>query len=509
MIVGTIAWISRSTPSQVERPAGGGGSQEQKLSIRSGPRSPVTVTQHTGLTSEEMEAVIAPLLAQVADAYEHVGALKEQLGEALRRAEAAERGAATAGEREEVAGVLQALRESGDASRLLAFLMAELQRDKDDVVARNREIAAVAYVTGDIGIAEDALKEILARRPDDTEAINRLGHIRLLRGELDQAEDLYEQALRLGEERRDERARASAYGNLGAVHQTRGDLHKAEEMYMKALEISEQLAWLEGMASAYGNLGLIYRTRGDLDGAEEMHTKSLEIETKLGRLEGMAKQYCNLGLIHQTRGDLDRAEEMHTKSLDIETKLRWLEGMGRQYSNLGLIHLTRGDLDRAEEMQRKSLEIDEKLGRLEGMATDYGNLGVIYLTRGDLDRAEEMLRKSLEIDDRLGRLEGTATDYANLGGIYRARGDLDCAEEMHKKSLEIDKKLGWLEGMANNYANLGSICCDDRGDVARAREYWTNARDLYREIGIDHMAKQMQDWLDGLGTADIRLETRD
>jgi hypothetical protein len=68
---------------------------------------------------------------------------------------------------------------------------------------------------------------------------------------------------------------------------------------------------------------------------------------------------------------------------------------------------------------------------------------------------------------------------------------------MHRKSLEIEEKLGRLEGMASDYANLG-VVREARGDVAGARHYWVKARDLFARIGMPHMVKQVQEWLDGL-----------
>jgi len=85
----------------------------------------------------------------------------------------------------------------------------------------------------------------------------------------------------------------------------------------------------------------------------------------------------------------------------------------------------------------------------------------------------------------------------NLGLIYRTRGDLDRAEEMHRKSLAIEEKLGRIEGMASDYANLGSVY-KKRGDQAKAHEYWQLAKETYAKAQMPHMAKKMQDLIDGL-----------
>jgi len=51
--------------------------------------------------------------------------------------------------------------------------------------------------------------------------------------------------------------------------------------------------------------------------------------------------------------------------------------------------------------------------------------------------------------------------------------------------------------MAKAYSNLGVIY-KERGDFKQARDLWTRARDLSAKIGMPHMMKQVQDFLDSL-----------
>ena len=45
---------------------------------------------------------------------------------------------------------------------------------------------------------------------------------------------------------------ANQYGNLGTIHAMRGDLDEAENMYRQALATNEELGRKEGMAAQYG-----------------------------------------------------------------------------------------------------------------------------------------------------------------------------------------------------------------------------------------------------------------
>jgi len=291
-----------------------------------------------------------------------------------------------------------------------------------------------------------------------------------------------------------------------AVEVYRGKLAKAKKEQIKpdalsATRLAEHVLAAEG-EKAFVNAFVKECTRplvnlGLLDATISLSEKAFEIVEKGSKEEAAA--LGNLGLIYRTKGDLDKAEDMHNKSLEIEKKLGDLEGMAADYGNLGSVYYMRGELDKAEEMHLKSLEIKEKLGLQEGMANSYGNLGVVYRQRGELDKAEEKFKKIVKIHEKLGNQEGLAIDYGNLGLIYQDRGDLDKAEEMHKKALEIDEKIGHFEGVARHSANLGLVY-QKRGDIGKAREYWEKAVGLYRRIGMPHMVKEVEGWIEGVDT---------
>jgi len=426
-------------------------------------------------------------------AEEQIEQLKTELAKAVERIKKLQ----AEGNRPDAEKALEELRESGDMMRLQELLIQDRDEHRDALIQRNREIAAVAYLRGDIDIAIEAIDEILKELPEDLFALNQMGHIHKLRGKLKDAEDCYRRVLELGSDRNYEGVQAVALCNLGLIYKTRGDLDKADEMHRKSLEIEKKLGRPEGIARQYGNLGSIYLTRGELDKAERAFLKILKIHEELDDKEAKAIDYLNLGLIYRKQGDLDNAEEMHLKSLEIDKKLGRIVGMANNYAALGLVHYDREDLGTSEKMHIKGLEIEKKLGRLEGMARQYSNLGLVYVGKGELDKAVEMHRDSLKIYEKLSDLGGIASNYGNLGVVYINKGELDKAEQMHRKSLEINEKVGLQEGMAIDYANLGLIY-KQREDIGTAREYWEKALELYKRIGIPHMVKKWQGLIEGL-----------
>ena len=326
----------------------------------------------------------------------------EQLKAALARVEIrADEGDDQAGQ-----AIAQA-RESGDVTKLQAVLIAEADRRGDaireqmtDYLALCREIAAIAFLRGDIVEAERRLQIVLRVEPDDLDAVNRMGRVLNLRGDLPAAEIQYRRLLDLAPN--DDSVRATALGNLGLIERMRGNLDAAEKLHRESLEITGKLGDLEKQAVNLGNLGVIEGRRGNLDAAERLLRESLEIDRKLGRLEGQAGELGNLGLIERMRGNLDVAGELQRESLEIDRKLGRLEGQANALGNLGLIEWTRGNLDAAEKLLREAQKISRKLGWLEGQASDLGNLGIIAEQRGDVAEARRLWGEARDLFARIG-----------------------------------------------------------------------------------------------------------
>ena len=449
---------------------------------------------------DEQKQLIALQQDTLRDRERRIADLESALRQTQAAADAGDADARAAIDAIRATGDLQLLRDTIDrfADQRRAREREQAQQQRERYIAECKESASISETLGDTHAAMRRYRLILEEDPADVDATNRLGHLLDRIGDLDAAAECYG---KLTDLRPDDLAvRAVSLGNLGLIAMTRGNLDQAECLHRESLKINRKLGRLEGQASELGNLGLIAMTRGDLDEAERLLRESLEIHRKLGRLEGQANQLGNLGLIAKTHGDLDEAERLHREALDINRKLGRLVGQANQLGNLGLIAKIRGDLDQAEQLHREALEINRKLGRLEGQASDLGNLGTVAMTRGDLDEAERLLHESLDINRKLGELEGQASSLGNLGLIARTRGDLDEAERLHRESLEIERKLGRLEGQASDLGNLGAVAAQ-RGQFAEAREFWTQSRDLFARIGMPHMQEQLQGWLDQLPPA--------
>jgi tetratricopeptide (TPR) repeat protein len=259
--------------------------------------------------------------------------------------------------------IFENLERGGEPTRLLDFLVQ--QRDGDqDVVARNREIATLGYLGGDIQTASNAVDIILDSFPNDLDALTRRGTIAYLRGNPDEAKELYMRVLKLATANNNEEEKAAAHVHLGTLAQLLKLLGEAEFHHAGALKIYEKLEDEAGQADCLVNIGLIYQARAETTKAEDAYRKAMEINERLRRLEGLAVTCGCLGLlIYDRRGDLEEAERLLGSALDLNTRLGRLGGMASAYGNLGLVRFKRGHTKAARELFTKSLALYQRLNR--------------------------------------------------------------------------------------------------------------------------------------------------
>jgi predicted ATPase/DNA-binding CsgD family transcriptional regulator len=146
----------------------------------------------------------------------------------------------------------------------------------------------LAWSAGDYpratALAEKGLT--IARAGEDTagvaEALFHLGTIAELRGDDDQAENLYAQAFARYRERGDDRGTAIAAMNLGDAAYRRGDYARAMALAEEALAIFLELGDRWAAAIAVGILGEVALERGDTAAAIAAYAESLDFALAVG-----------------------------------------------------------------------------------------------------------------------------------------------------------------------------------------------------------------------------------
>jgi tetratricopeptide (TPR) repeat protein len=290
--------------------------------------------------------------------YERVEPMRKYVERACERLEAA-----VGDLNPEAKAIFENLERGAEPVRLLEFLVAQ-SKGARDIVARNREIATLGYLSGDIATAASAVDAILTSFPTDLDALTRRGTISYLRGHPDQAKEIYLRVLKLATNNNSEVECAAAHVHLGTLHQQMKLIGDAEYHHAAALKIYEKLKDEAGMADCLVNIGLIHHLRNEDSKSEAAFRKAMEINERLRRTEGLAVTCGCLGLlIYDRRGNLEDAEHLLGIALDLNSRLGRLGGMASAYGNLGLVRYKRGSIKSARELFEKALILYQNLNR--------------------------------------------------------------------------------------------------------------------------------------------------
>lgn len=210
---------------------------------------------------------------------------REERDKAIKRVEELE----AQGNRPDAEKALRELRNTGDLTTLQRLLIEERDKHRDLLIQRNREIAGVAYLRGDIGITEEACKEILRLDPNDLHAMNCNGLVQQLHGDLDEAASLYTRLIEVATDQEDERWRAAATGNLGAVYRIRGDLDGTMVLLREVERICRQLGNMQGLVTALVNQASTLHQMGRACEALPLAEQAYDLATSHG-YAALAKQ---------------------------------------------------------------------------------------------------------------------------------------------------------------------------------------------------------------------------
>jgi tetratricopeptide (TPR) repeat protein len=406
--------------------------------------------------------------------------------------------------------ITRALEQLAQGQSKPAQTILEMLAQQAEASGRITEAAMIQRHRGSVAALADLRRAIEAYReatkldPKTWRTWSSLAYLLRHAGRLKEAERVYTKALELSRAAKDEARVALAYERLGAVSQARRRPEEAEAKYQEAISLYGTRRDEAGLARIYSRLGDLYATQGNFNEARAMYRDALAIHQTLGDSTRVGVDYANLGGAYIAQGLFKPGKEMYHEALKINEALGQKAGMALVYSDLGWVARRLGNWQQAELMFHKALLLDEELGYEPGMASHCTNLGEVYRRVGNLSQAIVMFRRAVDIDKQLGNKPGLAINYNNLGSLYQSQGALDRAESMYKQSLAINEKLDRAGGRANVYSELGHLY-HRRGDTKQAHTMYRESLALFRQVGANRRADQIQSWLDGLNTASPAL----
>lgn len=250
--------------------------------------------------------------------------------------------------------------------------------------------------------AVKVLRGVLARQPNNLNAMHALGITHLRTGKLLQAERLIGKAVRAHPKL------AFGHNNLGEVYRAQGKLEMAAACYRKALAIDP------GQREAHYNLGIVQEELGQLEDAVACYRNALS------NTPSDAETHQNIANALHKLGRLEEAVASLRSALACNPQIASI------HNNLGLVLMGLGRLDEAIDSFQEAIKLSPALS---GAHSNLGN--VLYA----LERYEEAIdscRRAIEIRP------DHADAHSNLGIVLNALDRHEEAIECYQRAIQID-----------------------------------------------------------------------
>lgn len=316
------------------------------------------------------------------------------------------------------------------------------------------------------------------------EALNLMGRFYDRQGQLDEAEEYYQESLKLSQDNRYDSLTAVIYVNLGQLERKKGNYEEARNLFNTSLSISNETEDLTGQASTHRFLGNLYRAWGKRDSALTSYNTSIAISEEIGDKDIMANAYLSMGNWMATDGQFNEARNYYHEYKLIQEEEQDTLALVTVMMNLGNLDLDQGSYGEALEQYLEALRILEQreIANLT-YANLHNNIGKVYELQREFDRSKFYLMKAVYVFENLGYTQDQAETLTGIGGVFLKEGKRDSAIIVYNQALELYGQDN-SNGLANLYQRIGQVYYSERNYRQALQEY-QRAASVFEENGAD------------------------
>jgi tetratricopeptide (TPR) repeat protein len=259
---------------------------------------------------------------------------------------------------------------------------------------------------------------------------------------------------------------ATTLNNIGRVYYMRGEHEQALQVYYQAQQMRRQLLGhdhLDVAATIY-NIGQTHHQRGDLDQAMTLYNEFLTIaRCRLGENHrDVAIMLKCIAQIHHEKGQFETAKQTYHEALRIGRS-----ALGRNHpevastlNKLGNLLYETGDFQGAIGVYQEGLKVERAVLDVchPNIVVTLTNIGQIYKLRGDYHAALKVYKEAASIQQNtIGpNHPDTAATLASIALIYFQTKEYSKALEVYQETLRI-RRDAYGEDNLEVAASLNSI----------------------------------------------------
>ena len=335
--------------------------------------------------------------------------------------------------------------------------------------------------------AQDTALLRLQKLPDDTAKINRLlAYGRTLLGKDNQgAVRLFEQGLRLSQQRRYELGIATAYRRIGYVHGQEGAYQAAIDNYRLALaHYGSNPGNLADVLAVYNNLGANLRQLGKVDSAVHYYIEAAQkIEAadldkqlpdkRRDILSTYALLNTNLSSLYGTMENVPKALEYGSKGIASAKKINDTAQIVLAMVSMAHAYEVKKDFNGGLTYAREAVRLAKLQDDPVAISKSFHLLSICYTGVGKLDSAVYAAQNSLQAAKGNDR-QLYITAFMDLADAYHEK------EEFKKEEAVLQQALRELEAV-NNLAFYGRNIFEKLAYAKYAQGNYKAAFDLFEK----------------------------
>lgn len=294
---------------------------------------------------------------------------------------------------------------------------------------------------------------------------------------------------------------AAIRSTLGNLEWYAGNLDRAENLYNEARERFESHGMTGGVASALGNLGMVAFSRADFETGREHALQALEIYRRQGNRIQYARLLHNIGYSHFDEGNHDLALDFLERAHAMRVEL----GLRTQAANtrtvIAEVAIEQGRLDEGGRMLEQTLATFRETGDERSIGRTLADLAQVANRRGQYDRARDLALEALTLARSRDEAASSAKAALILGRNLHALGDHQGAEQYYRQAAATWSDLDNAPGQIT--------CLAERSRLALDRSDREQARALLDELELAATDYGHRRYLETLRTLRLRLQISD
>ena len=210
--------------------------------------------------------------------------------------------------------------------------------------------------------------------------------------------------------------------DFAILYYEQGDLDRAEAMYREAIKVFRQVGDLEGVTTASANLGDISLARGNLTEAARALSDAIPGYKEMGDKDGVSLTLADLAKIARLRGDLKAALTGYEEARAIAKEIADKRAVAYALAGAGDVLADQGDLQAARKSYQESLALLQRVGDKQSVAETELALARLSLEEGHAAEAETVIRKCKEQFHQEGQADDELAASRHLDAGAAGRG---------------------------------------------------------------------------------------